>query len=67
MEDMDTYTYDSEEDEQENDSDNVDPVWEPEKLRKEYEKTADDDDTCNLPHNQYVFIIQVVNIGKMVL
>ncbi len=39
--------------EPENDSDDVDPLWEPEQLKREYDKTADDDD--NLTRRQYVF------------
>ncbi len=51
MEDMDAYTTDP--NEPENDSDDVDPLWEPEQLKRDYEKTADDDD--NLTRRQYVF------------
>ena len=41
MEDMDTYT---DPDESDSSADEVDPIWEPEKLDQEYEKSADDDD-----------------------
>ena len=44
MEDMDTYSDTADPGESDSSADEVDPIWEPEKLDQEYEKSADDDD-----------------------
>ena len=44
MEDMDTYSDTADPGESDSSTDEVDPVWEPEKLDQEYEKSADEDD-----------------------
>ena len=54
MQDMDTYANNDANDHDESDSsaEDADPTWEPDKLDREYEKTAADDD--NSTQRQYV-------------
>lgn len=41
---METYAANDENDELEIDSETADSLWEPEQLKRKYDKTADDDD-----------------------